>query len=143
MARSKTAWKSSEKQWAETLTAYSLTAIRRTRAGNWSQVADDVAVEELPETAHDSKYSESQSWKSNRLLEETMAKYCKNPGDSAVLITKSFKELGQCATVDSEFMAMLLAHWAGVAPKEDLWKIYLGRSKRKFNKMTKGKKDAN
>ena len=126
MARSN-AWKAAEKQWAAFLCQFKLTAVRRSRAGNWSQSTDDVAVEELPFTINDTKYS-VKAWKSNRLLEECHAKYFKNVGDSTILVTKGYKEVGLCATVDGRFLAMLLAFWAGVGTKEELWSIYTKQS---------------
>ena len=116
-------WKNSERQWATILNKYKLTAKRKTRAGNFSESTDDVSIEELPFTINDSKYS-VRGWKQNRLMEEAHLKYAKNKGDSTILITKGFKERGQCATVDAEFMAMLLAYWAGAGTKEELWEIY-------------------
>jgi len=121
-------WKNAERGWAEILCKYKLNAKRKTRAGNFSESTDDVSIEELPWTANDTKYS-IKGWKQNRLLDETRAKYCPNKGDTAILLTKGYKERGQCATVDAEFMAMLLAYWAGVGTKEELWNIYIGKVK--------------
>ena len=121
-------WKSAERGWAEILCKYNLTAKRKSRAGNFSQSTDDVSIEELPWTANDTKYS-IKGWKQNRLLSETEFKYCPDKGDTAILLTKGYKEKGQCATVDAEFMAMLLACWAEVGTKEELWSIYIGKSK--------------
>lgn len=124
MSKAATArWKNSERQWASILSKYKLNATRKSRAGDFSKMDDDVGIAELPWTINDSKYS-TKGWKQNRLLEETARKYAKNKGDSTVLITKGYREVGQCATVDAEFMAMLLAYWAGVGSKEELWEIY-------------------
>lgn len=120
-------WKNNEKAWADLLCKYKLNAKRISRAGNFAQSIDDVSIEELPWTSNDTKYS-IQGWKQNRLLDETEAKYCKEKGDTAILITKGYKERGQCATIDAEFLAMLLAFYAGVGTKEELWAIYTRQS---------------
>lgn len=129
MARSNSCWKANERQWAEILKAYGLDAKRKTRAGNFSVSTDDVDITELPWTINDTKYS-IKGWKQNRLLEEVSAKYCKGEADTPILITKGYKEIGQCATVDAEFLAMLLAHWAHYNEGNDLFRIYLKRKKK-------------
>lgn len=132
MARSQS-WKDLEKKWSEILCKYGLTAHRVSRAGNY-QVSDyDVKVAEMPELISDCKYS-IHSFKTNRLLDEVEDKYKKAKGDTAILVTKGYKEHGQDASCDSEFMAMLLAYWVGVGSKEDLWATY---SKTKPAKETK------
>lgn len=130
MPRSNSSWKANERQWAEILKAYGLSAKRKTRAGNFSVSTDDVDIAELPWTINDTKYS-IRGWKQNRLLEEVSAKYCKEKPDTPILITKGFKEVGQCATVDAEFLAMLLTHWVK-SPEgtSDLFEVYLKRKKK-------------
>jgi len=125
MAKSK-AWKDLEKKWAEILCKYGLKAHRVSRAGNYSVSDYDVKVEELPFLKSDTKYSQA-GFKTNRLMHETEEKYCKEKLDFAAIVTKGYKEQGQDVCVDSEFMAMLLAFWAGVATKEELISTYLGK----------------
>jgi hypothetical protein len=116
-------WQNNERGWAKVLCKYGLNAKRITRAGNYAQSIDDVSIEELPWTSNDAKYS-IKGWVGNRLLSEIEYKYCKEKGDTAILITKGYKERGAMASVDAEFLAMLLAFYAGVGTKESLWAIY-------------------
>lgn len=118
-------WKNSEKQWAKELNRFKIDeAYRKSRAGNFAVSDFDVGIPSADWIKSDSKYSKN-SFKTNRLLNETEFKYCKAPGDTAVLITKGYREVGQCATVDSSFLAMLIAFWMDKAPREELWSIYL------------------
>lgn len=117
-------WKNNEKQWSETLQKYGLQATRISRAGNFSESIHDVDIPELPWAKSDTKYSVN-GFKESRLRDETEFKYCKERGDTAILITKGYKERGQGANVDAEFLAMLLAYWAGEGKNRDiLWAIY-------------------
>lgn len=125
MARSN-AWKYLEKTWAEVLNKYGLTAWRISRAGNYSVSDYDVGIKEFPNAKSDAKYSVN-GHKTNRLLDTVENKYCNTKEDFGILITKGFRERGQKTTVDSEILAMLLAHWAGTKTKEELWNIYLGK----------------
>jgi len=84
-------WKNAERQWAETLRKYALNAKRITRAGNFSESTWDVSCDTLPWLKSDTKYS-IHGWKENRLLSETEYKYCKEKEDTAILITKGYKE---------------------------------------------------
>jgi len=129
-------WKNSERQWAVTLQEFGVEATRISRAGNYAVSTYDVSIPSAEWLKSDSKYSEK-AWKSNRLLNETEFKYCKYPGDTAVLITKSYKERGQCATVDSRFMAMLIAYWEG-GDRKELWNKYVNPRKSTLTGMCSG-----
>ena len=105
-----TNWKNAERAWSIILNKYGFTSKRKTRAGNYSESTFDVDIPEAPELKSDSKYS-IKGFKTNRLYEVVKAKYCKDKGDEAILLTKGYKETGLKATVDAEFLAKLLAYW--------------------------------
>lgn len=117
-------WKNNERQWAKDLQTFGVEAERISRAGNYSVSIHDIDIKAAPWIKSDAKYSEK-NFKVNRLFNETEFKYCKEKEDTVVLLTKGYKERGQCATVDSRFLAMLLSFYLGCGTKEDLWKIYL------------------
>lgn len=123
-------WKSNEKIWAKILGRYGVTASRISRAGNFGLSTFDVLIEDLPELKSDTKYS-IKGWKENRLLAETADAYCEK-SDTAILLTKGYQETGQCATVNAEFLAFLIALWLETQPKEELLKIYHKEAK-KYN----------
>ncbi len=134
-----TAWKDSEKKWAETLQKYLVPAFRKNRMGNYSISDDDVGVEGHDWLISDSKHS-IHGWEENRalrakvtgikkqyarkLLEATEAKYAEELTDQVVLVSHGHREIGQVCSVDSEFMAMLLSYWMGFATREQLMDIY-------------------
>lgn len=131
---SKDAWKSLERRWSKMLNKYKVPAKRKSRAGNYCESTDDVGIEGHPSIKSDAKYS-IRGFKTNRLWEVMRDKYCVAPEDMAILLTAGYKERGMRATVDGEFMAMLLSHWLGFGSKEDLMNIYLKGPKDESNDM--------
>lgn len=125
-------WKNAESYFAKVYQKFKIPARRDTRAGNYAISDFEVKIDEHPEIAGDSKYSQAKPFRHHGLLDEIEFKYCKgNPDAFGVLMTKNFKERGACITVRAEIFAMILSHWLGYGTKEELWAIY------------KGKKDAN
>jgi hypothetical protein len=118
-------WKNNERQVAKTLNDWGIAATRKMgRMTNYSISDFDVEVEEAPWLKPDAKYS-IKGFRTNRILDETTHKYCKEKGDFAVLFCKGFKELGQKAVMDSELFAGLLSYWLGKKTKEEViaqWK---------------------
>ena len=105
-----TAWKGAEKQIAQILRDFGVPAERMSRAANWSQKDYEVHVEG---TGHflkiDSKYTQAKPFRHHSLMREIQFKYCKSPGDEAVLFTKNYKEHSGFVTIRAEFFAELVA----------------------------------
>jgi hypothetical protein len=119
-------WKNLERSTAKTFTKFGIPAKRISRSGNYSVSTFDVEVDGHPEFKIDSKYRQS-GFLTHRLLEEIQLKYCKSYDDIPILVTKGYKQTGSDTIVDSDYFAMLLAFWLGVADKETLWGIYRGK----------------
>lgn len=118
------AWKASESQWPKTLKEFKVGAVRISRAGDYSQSIDDVRILGADWLKNDCKYRKS-GFLSSTLLKDTEDLYCKEPGDTQIVITKGYRQVGQDCVVHDRFMAMLLSYWLGCATKEELWEIYL------------------
>ena len=119
-------WKNAERQGAEIFNEFLVPAERINRANNYSVSTFDISLKEHPKYKLDSKYS-VKGFLVNRLLAVIENKYCKEPEDVGILLTKGFREHGMKATVDARFLAMLMSFWLGYGQKEELEKIYYGK----------------
>lgn len=121
-------WKSAERLGAKLFSKYKLESERISRSGNFGESTYDIKVKDHPELKVDSKYSQA-GFRTNRMLDIVQSKYCSEKTDIPVLLTKGYKEIGMKATVDAEYLAMLLSFWLGYGSKEELEDIYFGKKK--------------
>jgi hypothetical protein len=101
MPRSKTAWKALEKQVAK-----ALKGIRVLRGADFSKTDVDVKVPDFPNLQIDAKYRTS--WAHHSYLEEVRAKYCNDPVDMPILVTKTHGQRGAVVVMDLEHFGLLL-----------------------------------
>ena len=124
MASKNTArWKNAEKQGSSIFSKFLIPSERISRAGNYAVSTYDISLKEHPRYKIDSKYSQA-GFKTSRMLDIVQDKYCKEPLDIGILLTKGYRETGMRATVDADFLAALLSYWLGYGTKEELEKIY-------------------
>jgi hypothetical protein len=98
------AWKSLEKR-----TAKLLGGRRISRGLDFSQSVYDVELPFAPELKIDAKLRGS--YKHHRLWEQVQAKYCRQPGDVAVLATREKGKHRILVVVDIEFFRRLLEQY--------------------------------
>jgi hypothetical protein len=101
MPRSKTAWKSLEKE-----TAKALRGIRVLRGADFSKKDVDVKVPDFPNLQIDAKYR--QAWSHHKFLVEIQEKYCADPGDVPILVTKHPRQRGSVVSLSLEHFGFLL-----------------------------------
>lgn len=88
----------------------------------------DVIIDDFPHLKVDAKYRVRHSHHS--LLEEIVAKYCKDPGDIPVLVTKSHRQVSENVTIPIDFFATLLdAVRALHAYKKDVEQVCAGHQR--------------
>ena len=101
MARSKTAWKHAEKAVAK-----ALKGTRVLRGADFSVKDVDVKVADFPNLQIDSKYR--QRWAHHKFLDEVQEKYCADPADIPILVTKHLRQTGAVAVLRLEHLGLLL-----------------------------------
>lgn len=116
-------WKNNEHKAAEVMQKYKIPATRKTRGDNFAISDFDVGIDGHPEVIIDAKYTQ-RGWVTNRLVDETRAKYAKAKTDPVLIWTKGFRERGEKCCMDGEFAAMLLSYWLGYGTKEELFRIW-------------------
>ena len=89
--------------------ATALRGKRVLRGADFSQEGVDVEVPDFPGLKIDAKYRKS-GWSHHTYLKEIARKYCKQPGDLALLVTKTGSEHGECVTMTLEAFAVMLDH---------------------------------
>lgn len=122
-------WKNAESLFAKVLQEFKIPAVRKTsRAGNFGLSDYDVEIEGHSFFKGDSKYTKAAPFKHHGLLKTIEAKYCKEPGDEAVLYTRNYKERKGVISVDDRFFAMLLSYYLGFGEKGELMEVFNARS---------------
>lgn len=99
--------KAAEKRLVKTLEKMGLKAHRILRGADWSQSLPDVVIEGWEDLKIDCKHYAKH--RTHSLFREIQEKYCR-PGSmqKAVLITSEKGKSGQLATIDVEFLVLLL-----------------------------------
>ena len=98
---SKTAWKAHERD-----SAAALGGRRVSRADNWGRSDTDLKIKDFPHWQIDCKYR--QSFLHHSLLDEIERKYCKEPGQVPVLITKQAHEQSGIVSLRRDDLGKLL-----------------------------------
>lgn len=101
-------WKNNEKAVERLLVDWGIEAKRKTRGANFAVSDFDIDVLGEDWLKMDAKYS-VKGFRTNRILDETTAKYAKEKGDFALLFCKGYKENGQKVVMEDQLFAGLLA----------------------------------
>lgn len=102
MSKRSQSWKDLERDTAEALGGK-----RVLRGEDFSKSDVDVELPAFPHMKLDCKYKTA-GWKHHSYLKEVQLKYCKQPGDVPVLVTKNKGEHAVCVTLNLRDFANLL-----------------------------------
>jgi len=78
------------------------------RGSDYSISTDDVEIPDFPHMRVDCKYSASAPFRHHTLLKGIERKYCKHPGDIAILATKSGHQHGSVISMSARNFALIL-----------------------------------
>lgn len=103
------------KAWAdlERTAAKALGGKRILRGDDWSASLPDVDLPDLPHWKVDCKYSKAAPWRHHGYVEGIAKKYCQQPGEVPVLVTKTGNQAGAYVTMRLEDFAAVLTALRG------------------------------
>ena len=120
-------WKQNEKFLEELANEFKIKAKRKNRADNYAISDFDVEFIDAPNIKPDAKYRVS-GFTTNRLLDETKTKYCKEPGDIPLIFCRGYRDtkLDAKITLPAPYALALISYWNGFCGKLELEEILKG-----------------